>query len=289
MKKLLQRGDIEILKDTNPVYILNGNGKPYDTEYKIMKNIPELLPCHKGILNEQPELVYIVENLVPLNILLPQIEEADFFKISEKLCNAVKTINANGFLNWQHIDLDVERIFIQPESSIINLIYLPIEGYRMPKESMDNVVLKFIASMTTLMQPSEVMEAVKKYAENGDKTIDQFISYISNGPKIKTANSPKTLILYNKDNNHKMFINKPKYLIGKKASSVDGVINYSQFVGRIHCQIITQDNKFYIYDLDSTNGTLLNGKLLDANKAVLLNNGDKLEIADILFDVIIEE
>ena len=283
MKALLQNGEIELLQTTNPVYILNGTGRFYDTEHKVMKGLPELLHCYKGILNNKTELVYITNNLVSLSVYLSQVNDKLFFEITNKLYAAIKNINSNAFLNWQHIDLSPERIFIQPETNSVYLIYLPIEGYYLPQRSMEKEIVQLIASLTLKTQnsDSENMSNLRSLVDDENK----FISYLASAGKMKIQAKPKNLSLYDKENNYELKINKPKFVIGKKAGSVDGLIKYSQYVGRIHCQIITQNNDYYIYDLDSTNGTYLNDEELVPNKGYKLNDNDKLEIADVIFEV----
>lgn len=53
------------------------------------------------------------------------------------------------------------------------------------------------------------------------------------------------------------------------------------FVSKSHLQIVKDEDEFFLEDLNSANGTFLNGeKVLDAIK---LNNGDKLTIGNIEF------
>jgi pSer/pThr/pTyr-binding forkhead associated (FHA) protein len=52
----------------------------------------------------------------------------------------------------------------------------------------------------------------------------------------------------------------------------------SNGVSRIHAAIHDQDGMVYITDLNSTNGTRINGYKLDAGRAYRLRNGDELEL-----------
>ena len=49
-------------------------------------------------------------------------------------------------------------------------------------------------------------------------------------------------------------------------------------VSRIHCSISKRENNYYISDLNSTNGTFLNGKEILPGKEVLLSANDELKI-----------
>ena len=52
--------------------------------------------------------------------------------------------------------------------------------------------------------------------------------------------------------------------------------------------IYRKDNLFMVEDLDSTNGTLINGYKLNPHEKYYINDGDKLTLADLEFDVVIE-
>lgn len=48
-------------------------------------------------------------------------------------------------------------------------------------------------------------------------------------------------------------------IIGRNANEADLVIDYDRSVSGKHCQICERDGKFYVRDLQSSNGSLLNG------------------------------
>jgi len=53
-------------------------------------------------------------------------------------------------------------------------------------------------------------------------------------------------------------------------------------VSRYHAEIVCSDRRYYVVDLESTNGTLLNGTGIEANKRYLLKSNDQIQIADVL-------
>lgn len=69
------------------------------------------------------------------------------------------------------------------------------------------------------------------------------------------------------------------FLIGKDPKKVQGVIR-SASISRIHARIIRKNGDYYIEDLNSTNGTFLNGQELDYRKPVILEKNDKIYFAD---------
>lgn len=55
-----------------------------------------------------------------------------------------------------------------------------------------------------------------------------------------------------------------------------------QFIGRKHFRIIKTDDGLYIEDMESANGTKLNGEEIKGSGRKKLNNGDEILVADVL-------
>ncbi len=72
------------------------------------------------------------------------------------------------------------------------------------------------------------------------------------------------------------------YLIGKQEGLVDHVLS-SETISRIHARIDREGEEYRISDLNSTNGTCVNGRLLETNETVVLKKGDEVLIADFAF------
>lgn len=70
------------------------------------------------------------------------------------------------------------------------------------------------------------------------------------------------------------------FRIGSRAESNDANLK-SKAVSRHHAKIICQDNVFYLTDLNSTNGTFLNGQLLNYQEKVKLSPMDRIQFADV--------
>lgn len=298
MGTLIQTGDIELLNtgdSGNPVYLLGENGRFYNTEYKIMYGQPDLLRCYRGTLNGQTELIYLTEGLVPLNVALPEMDENILLEISVNICKAIKAITSNGFLNWQHIDFSTERIFIQPSDKSVHLIYLPVDGIYVTQGYLERDVTEFISSLTkyTKEPDSQKMAALRNYAASFKGTINEFSDYIDKLRRSKVVlfrnEASGKLVLYDDQNDCRIVVDKPRYSIGKRVAAVDGVISYSKFVGRVHCQIVNKEGSYYVYDLDSKNGTFVNGKAVAPEEGVLLKDGDQLKLANVRFTVSFEE
>lgn len=71
----------------------------------------------------------------------------------------------------------------------------------------------------------------------------------------------------------------PVYFIGKEENEADGIIQ-SPTVSRIHARITKEEENYYIEDMNSTNGTYKNGKLLNYKEKVLLEKNDVIKFAE---------
>lgn len=71
-------------------------------------------------------------------------------------------------------------------------------------------------------------------------------------------------------------------LIGKQKELVSCVID-SPAVSRVHARIRRGADGYYIRDLNSTNGTSVNGEMILGNEEVRLCPGDHVALADIVY------
>lgn len=67
------------------------------------------------------------------------------------------------------------------------------------------------------------------------------------------------------------------FYIGSTGEYVD-FVPAGEGISRIHCCISKKENIYYLSDLNSTNGTYLNGKEVIPGKEVLLSEGDEIRI-----------
>lgn len=81
-------------------------------------------------------------------------------------------------------------------------------------------------------------------------------------------------------------IDRNGFTIGKAANNSDGIIDFSSAVSRLHCKFHLLSNGIYgVEDLNSVNGTYINGYYLTPLIVYELHEGDKLQLADVEFDV----
>lgn len=77
-----------------------------------------------------------------------------------------------------------------------------------------------------------------------------------------------------------MFIEKTPFVIGSNSNNCDGIIPES-VISRAHARIVEIEGEYYLEDLESKNGTFLNGQILDFNKQARLSLGDAISFANV--------
>lgn len=78
----------------------------------------------------------------------------------------------------------------------------------------------------------------------------------------------------------RIVLNKPSTLVGRLQGQVDFAVTDPK-VGKVHAEFINQDGKIYVKDLNSKNGTYLNGALqrLNSNMMYPLKDSDRIALA----------
>jgi len=71
------------------------------------------------------------------------------------------------------------------------------------------------------------------------------------------------------------------FTIGKNTGN--NLIINNPMISRSHARIIKENNKIYIEDLNSSNGTKVNDCIIDAYTPIEINNGDTISFADLTY------
>ena len=96
------------------------------------------------------------------------------------------------------------------------------------------------------------------------------------------------LIGDNENYGEKIIINKDNFVIGRLKSVVDYEIT-NKTVGKTHAKFIKQDNKYYLVDLESKNGTYINSTKLMPNSLYEVEDGASIVFSNVKYTFNIEK
>lgn len=91
-------------------------------------------------------------------------------------------------------------------------------------------------------------------------------------------------VLEKLDGSKSSLITQPVMSVGKSAGRVDIAILGNPAVSRVHAQIVWKEQKYFVRDLESANGTFLNSERIQENEDIEMKNGDKVRFADEEFE-----
>lgn len=301
MNDLLQQGVISELTGTpNVQYVLNDESVFALTEFKVLKSQSNhFIKCAKVLYNGKIKLIYFTAMHKSLKNMLPSLDGNTFLTIIANLLNCIIEIKNNGFLNCQDIDFSFDKIFVDPNTLEVNVIYLPVNRSNVDISAFETELrtelIKLISTVPAFAD--EKMTRVCGHLSNGTLSLNQLYGNICAEIKggVKTPsildnshgveqNLFKQPTLYfssiNASADIHFEINSNEYVIGKNPAKVNGVISFNKAISRVHCKINYQNNTYYITDLGSANGTFVNTARLAANQPYQIKNGDYIRLAN---------
>lgn len=96
----------------------------------------------------------------------------------------------------------------------------------------------------------------------------------------QTSSECRKMHLTRKKTGQSISVNKSRFIIGKNQSIADYCIMDNQTVSRKHAVLYENDGNWYIDDMDSLNGTYVNGSRILPGQAVQLKDGDEIALSD---------
>ena len=297
MNRLIENGHIlEMACGTNFSYILSDNSIFLSTEYKVLQSQANsnFVKCMKMLYNGKVQLFYHTTNLKPLSAMLPSLDADSFMIITANLISDIIDVKQNGFLSCQNIDVSFDKIFIDPTTYRVSLVYVPISKRAYDDDSaVENEIrtglVKLISGVSAISSPKTIQLAAD--LSNGMLTMEDLSGLIKgHAPSDKrisknTAVKALRIIALDSPTRVEIEVTKDSFVLGKNASAVDGVISFNKMISRVHCRIDRRGDRFTITDLQSANGTYVNRVRLQPNQPQVINNGDVIRLANSDFQV----
>ena len=107
----------------------------------------------------------------------------------------------------------------------------------------------------------------------------------SNAGETSVLSNKPYAILIRKIGGEQVTVSASNFTIGRERRRVDYCISNNTSVGRSHAKLVNNNGSICVVDLDSKNGTFVNGVKCAPNVSVPLHSGDTLTLADEDFEI----
>lgn len=278
----------------NVSYVLNDADSFSPTEYKVLQSQTNgpFVKCMKMLYNGAPQLYYLTQGSVSLSSTINTLESDTAAAIVSNLLTCFAEVENNGFLSCRNVDVSLDRIYLDPITYKVKLIYLPLknrlfddrasveEKLRSELSSTLNEISSFASSRVKHLC-SELLDRSLSFEELCERVMqikEDLIRPISTDRPADdvlirlTSTDPSVCA--------EIAVDKEIFTIGRKQGAVDAVISFNNMIGRIHCRIEYNGEFYTVTDLQSTNGTFVNKVRLQPNSPYTIKNGDILRLAN---------
>lgn len=172
-------------------------------------------------------------------------------------------IKNNGFLLCQNIDISFDKIFVDPATFKVSLVYLPLSektfgDYSIFENELRTQLVKLIFSLPALSSPKTLDFSAD--LSDGRLSLEDLYSGIKSGKDPNRGSTPiwppkgnppqkdvtVRMIAINAPVNIDIDITKDEFVIGRSTSAADGVIPFNKRIGRVHCKVSKREGKVTI-------------------------------------------
>ncbi len=240
-----------------------------ETALKVLENCAGdgLLRVYESKHNGRIRLVYDTEDLRPLSVFLPGIPENALKLLGEDMRRILGEILDNGFLKGEGLLLETEYIFIDPVESKCHLICLPLVSEAYPRD-----ICEPRKELTELLQYVAGTAAISLEEETGEGDLPQDI--LSERLYLEPVSGDAVLGVW---------VPVMGGILGRDPMRAQILMEVPTVSG-VHCRIEKKNGVWVITDLGSTNGTKVNGTPLLKGQSIVLQHGDKVELATAEFE-----
>lgn len=305
MNSLIENNYISEMEcGSNFAYVLSDNSTFLSTEYKVLQSQANscFVKCMKMMYNGKVQLYYLTKGLKSFASMIPSLDADSFLTIVSNMLSDIIDVKHNGFLSCQNIDISFERIYVDPTTHKVSLVYLPLSKRIFDdNSSFENEIrtglVKLISGVSTLSSPKTIQFSAD--LSNGTLSIEDLHARIKGGKTIvdrggtdeviqnKPSSGSLRITAMNAPTRVEIVVTKDEFVIGKKPELCDGVIDFNKMISRSHCRINKKGSQYTITDLQSANGTYVNKVRLQPNQPHPINNGDVIRLANSDFQVTI--
>ena len=277
--------------------------------------IPGLLECKLSMLDEKTGLYYEITSRQSLRLLLERkrLTAQELRRLLKGLQKVVE-VSREYLLDSEHILLSPDYIYLEPDAWEPAFCYCPFYEQDM-QETLLQLAEYFLERLDRQDQNAVALGyEFYRMAGEANVSLERLLSHWKEEEKRKE--SPEAVAVKSTGNpvpqnppaagKETVFLAKGKeeelvlrskhpacpdlkiagesFLIGKKKDAVDGLLKV-RGISRIHARITKEEGLYYLTDLNSTNGTFLNGGRLGVNERARIRPGDCVGFADVEYRV----
>lgn len=273
-------------------YTLEGQEVIFSIGSKILEksNRNEILSGLITTVDGHQRILYCIENETSVKDIIIQADAYEICGILEQLVALIDEVNASDFLCKEAFDINIDRIYYDKSEKSVRCIVLPFNReYSIQGEEAWNE--KFISLMCDLLKYiyGESANNYVDYIQSKENSWEDKMVFLR---KVKrrqeNKNSSQKVVLRTKDNAIYIELTEDEMILGS-SDKLKGQIKTSSSVSRSHCKVFRYMDRYAVQDLNSTNGTKVNGFKLEPEKPYYLSRGDYLQLADVELLVEIRE
>lgn len=293
-------------RELNHNYLIleeDGYQETYQEKMLVRNQIPGFLECRVSRLGERADFCYDITSRQSLSLVLERkkISAEEFLNLLKSLERAAESC-VDYFLSPEKLVLNPEFIYLDPDEWNPEFCFFP--GKEEPMEEQLLGLAEYLLDRLDRQEPEAVTIGYEFYRMAGEEngSLEALLEKWKHLPEKKSADEKKPaedenggttflraekkkLILKSEDRNWPDWqVEGETFLIGKKKDAVDGWLK-ARGISRLHGKISREGDCYYLTDLNSTNGTYLNGGRLEVNEKARLRPGDSVGFADVRYVV----
>lgn len=288
----------------------------YQVGMMLRNKIPGLLECSLSRMDETAAFFYEITSKQNLRLVLERrhLKASELHGLLEQLLLTAKRCE-EYLLDTAQLLLDPDYIYLDPDRWEISFCFFPF--YESEKENELLGLAEYLLDRLDKQDADAVALGYEFYRMAGEEnaSLEQVLSAWKEEKEImEEAELPKTrqeiraepeieisqpatrgetvflkkasgLVLHSENPIYpNMEITSDQFLIGKKKDAVDGWLK-ARGISRLHGKISKEEGTYYLTDLNSTNGTFLNGGRLEVNEKARIRQGDIVGFADVKYVV----
>ena len=277
----------------------------FEMGYLILKqaNLAGMLPYKRIQQNGREKLCFQIGEVDKLSRTLPRLSEDEVIDVLYAVVFMTQRVEENGFMKKECIWCRYEQIYMDRGSHSPMFAVLPItQEFRYADGSdwmigFEESLCKITEYLSTGKQ-QRVQQLINHY-KTGKMRADELlekINQLGNGMSgllvdsadedIKDKPNRLELVYAGSEGTFSFQMEEEDFVIGRGTES-NGVLGVSMKVSRRHCLITKINGNYFVQDLDSANGTYVNGTQIPAYELMELEHNDVLGIADVELRVLL--